>query len=89
MWWDVMPIAGMPDESHHRRFNDACLAVMEKTLYLESIACQENALHGLGHWSIYYGGKVEAIIDRYLAHNSELDEGLRVYALSARQGCIL
>lgn len=89
MWWDIIPIYGKPDEPARRDFDEACLRVMEKTLQLPSIACQENALHGLGHWSIYYQNEVRVIIARVLEDNVSLDQNLRMYAVAASQGCIL
>jgi hypothetical protein len=89
MWWDIIPIYGKPDEPARRNFDEACLRVMEKTLQLPSIACQENALHGLGHWSIYYQNEVEVIIARALETKSNLNPELRMYAVAASQGCIL
>jgi hypothetical protein len=63
---------------------DACLSVMERTLYLPHPACQESALHGLGHWQDDYPDRVEATIESYL--ESEPAPELREYAALAREG---
>ena len=48
MWWDVLPIYGKPEEPGRREFDLMCLEVMKLTLGLDSDACRESALHGLG-----------------------------------------
>lgn len=63
--------------------------VMEDALCLDSIACQEGSLHGLGHWHLQYAGQVEEIIQGFLRRNKVLPEKLQKYALSALSGCVL
>lgn len=87
MWWDVLPIYPKPNQTSQKQIELACLDVMEKTLGLKSIACQESALHGLGHWNHAYPGQVEAVIDVFLQQNSETP--LHGYAAAARNGCVL
>ena len=67
----------------------AILDVMTQTLNLDSDACREGALHGLGHWAMYYPKRVAAIIDEFLKKNPDLRPELRNYALGARTGCVL
>jgi hypothetical protein len=62
---------------------------MERILELDSIACQEGALHGLGHWQREYPGEVERIVDRFLESRGGLDARLIDYAKAARCGCVL
>ena len=68
------------------------LEVQRRTLGLESIACMEGALHGLGHRAYRHPDQVGAIIDEFLSRRypgwpeGALDEMLRGYALAARQG---
>ena len=45
----------------------AVLALLSEISTMDSLACQESALHGLGHWSYYYRAQVRKIIDGYLA----------------------
>ena len=62
---------------------------MAEILALDSLACQESALHGLGHWQHAYPEEVQQIIDRFLNANKNLRPELAAYARSARTGCVL
>ena len=48
------------------------LQVMESTLQLDSIACRESALHGLGHWQHQYPQRVGEIIDKFSMSQPDL-----------------
>ncbi len=63
--------------------------VMQRVLALDALACQESALHGLGHWHLRYPAEVEGAIDAFLERRPQLDPRLRQYAFSARRGCVL
>jgi len=89
MWWDEFIAIAHPDDPHHQALHDAALDVMEQTLRLPSIACQESALHGLGHWHLQFPERSETIIDGYLAENAQRDPRLQLYARSAKSGCVL
>ena len=89
MWWDIIPVNGRPEDPTHRGMDQEILQVMESALQLNSIACQESALHGLGHWQLHYGSQVKEIINNFLRRNKAMREDLRLYALSARNGCVL
>lgn len=71
-----------------RGVDDAILHVMARTLRLESEACREGALHGLGHWRRAHPDRTTTIIDEWLAGDPIISPELRQYALSARGGCI-
>ncbi|HEY1385148.1 MAG TPA: hypothetical protein VGF43_16115 [Dongiaceae bacterium] len=88
MWWDVAPLGATSKPSRPDPVHDACLSVMRETLKLPNPACQENALHGLGHWAHAYGEFTAAAIDGYLARNPKLRPELVRYAQAARSGCI-
>lgn len=88
MWWDIMPIGASAAPPRADPIHDACLAEMRETLRLPNPACQESALHGLGHWARAYPAFTEAAIDAYLAANPKLRPELARYALSARAGCV-
>jgi hypothetical protein len=88
MWWDILPIGGQPDVASRREIDEACLQVMEQGLNLESIACQESSLHGLGHWQHRYPQRVDQVIDPFLAAHPNLRPELLAYARSARRGCV-
>jgi hypothetical protein len=62
---------------------------MESVLLLGSLACQESALHGLGHWQRGHESEVIRIIDGFLAATVRLDPRIVTYAESARCGCVL
>lgn len=86
MWWDIFPFWGsLVDLS---KIDDLFIAVMQSTLKLYSDACQESALHGLGHIPTHRD-MVRKIIDNFLAENPEIRPELRQYALNAQRGMIL
>jgi hypothetical protein len=89
MWWDIIPIYGKPSEPGRAGLDQQVLSVLAYALQLDSVACQESALHGLGHWAMYYRDPVQRIIDRFLQSRPGLPETLRTYALSARSGHVL
>jgi hypothetical protein len=88
MWWDVFPAYGQPDDPDHVELDPEILGVMRRTLALDSVACQESALHGLGHWEMYYPGFVQSAIDEFLRLNTALRPELREYAMNARRGYV-
>ena len=89
MWWDLIPIAAQPNDPDHAGLDREILGVMESTLHLDSVACYESALHGLGHWQHYYPEQVKEIINSFLPRQKRLREELRTYAMSASRGCVL
>jgi hypothetical protein len=89
MWWDVFPRVALPDDPDCDRLQRATLEVMERALGLGSIACQESALHGLGHANRRYPQDLQRIVDRFLAGDPALPPELVAYAQSARDGCVL
>jgi hypothetical protein len=89
MWWDIIPLYGKPDEPERAELDREVLGVLEYALGLDSIACQESALHGLGHWAIYYPRPVKDIINPFLESHPLLPSDLHTYALSARSGHVL
>jgi hypothetical protein len=66
MWWDIIPIYGQPDVPERSELDQEILGMLESTLQLDSIACRESALHGLGRWPHYYPVQVGKIIDAFL-----------------------
>lgn len=89
MWWDVFPSLALAGDPDLPTLHDCALNVMERTLRLDSIACQESALHGLGHWHRDCGEQVTQIIDRFCESHSGADPRILAYARSARCGCVL
>jgi hypothetical protein len=88
MWWDIMPIGAAAAPIPADPIHQGCLAEMRETLRLPNPACQESALHGLGHWAGAYPEFTAATIDAYLAANPKLRPELLRYAQAARSGCI-
>jgi hypothetical protein len=88
MFWDVAVFGGPPGEREGNLFEDAVLDVLEDTLYLEHAACQESAIHGLGHRVVRHPERAPAILDRWIRSGPLRDRRLRTYAEAARTGCI-
>jgi hypothetical protein len=80
MWWDRFPSGGTTDS------DEELIEVMARALQIEHAACQESALHGLGHWEVASDDRVHAIIDEWLAKHPQLPSALRAYAEAARNG---
>jgi hypothetical protein len=89
MWWDLLPIVGEPDNPARKALDETVLSVMARILTLDNIACQEGALHGLGHWQMFYPEQVQAIIGDFLGTHIALRPELKAYARRAREGCVL
>jgi hypothetical protein len=89
MWWDTFPLYGQPENPLRREIDNACLWVMEATLALPSLPCQQSALHGLGHWRMYYPDRCQTLISEFLAGHLRLHPELREYALCALEGRVL
>ncbi len=88
MWWDILPIHGRPDVPERAEFDSEVLAVLRRLLAIPQDACRESALHGLGHWFIYYPGAAN-IIDEFLSRTPDLRPELVAYAKSAKIGDVL
>lgn len=89
MFWDVFPCVALPGDASRLELQLETLAVMERILSLGSIACVESALHGLGHAHASHPGRVEQIIDRYMASGRCAGAEIAAYAGAARCGCVL
>lgn len=88
MWWDLFPRHGYPVNAGYAEVDAELLAVMRRVLALDSLACQESALHGLGHWKHHYPEIVEQTIDEFLARTEGIRQELREYAGYARVGSV-
>lgn len=96
MWWDEFPHLALEDDPMHDALQMLAVEVMGRTLALESIACQEAALHGLGHWCCRYNRRpqvrrrIESIIDGFITKNRlRARRELLAYAAAARMGMVL
>ena len=87
MWWDILPFGRVDDAAEQRATEAAMLEVLRATLALDSLACQEAALHGLGHWQ---GDRaaVQGIIDAFVNRKAAARAELLAYARAARAGCV-
>jgi hypothetical protein len=88
MWWDTAPICSTRTVAGDPRLDDECLAVMERILRIHHVACQESALHGLGHWAFEHKEDVEKIIDNFQRREPNLRADLIDYVEAAKAGCI-
>ncbi len=88
MWWDSFPGFANPDDPQREMVDQAELDCLQSVLAIDSAACQEAALHGLGHW-VRRESRCEIIIDAYLADGRAARHELIAYAEAARGGCIL
>ena len=89
MWWDGLPCLALPGDPNLRTMQETTLRTMARILGFQSPACQESALHGLGHWHRNHDRQVCTIIDGVLAANPDIDPRLISYAKAARCGCVL
>jgi len=86
MWWDGFPCLALAADPNLPTMQEIALRTMARILDFKSLACQESALHGLGHWQGTDDRRVSAIIDGFLEANPGIDTRLISYANSARCG---
>lgn len=89
MWWDICPLPYPFHTPQARATLSVVLEVLQETLRLPSPACQEGALHGLGHLQSDAPVEVQRIIDDYLRQKAGVHPALRDYARRARSGSVL
>jgi hypothetical protein len=88
MWWHEFRYCA-PAEAAHKELDAECLRVMEFALGLESNACLESALHGLGHWVKYHpecAQQARTIIDHFITTNPAASPEIITYARAAMEG---
>jgi hypothetical protein len=85
MWWDFFRF-GKPKNDN---LNITIVEICERILLIDSVACREAALHGLGHWYEGFPEKVEKIINSFLLSTSNLPPELIEYAEHAKFGQVL
>jgi len=85
MWWDFN--CWLDSDSTP---TSVLLPPIRSVLTIDHVACQESALHGLGHLrGRRQSLEVEGIIDDFLQHERNLRAELREYANQARAGRVL
>lgn len=88
MWWDYFPTWGGSPNPDQRQEEPEILQVIRRLLTIPSVAVQESALHGLGHWYRHYPEQVADSIDQFLKLTPDLRPELKQYALNARIGYV-
>ncbi|APR85479.1 Hypothetical protein A7982_10828 [Minicystis rosea] len=89
MLWDLGQLEGAAMFPGSEHLVDPIFDVLTYALSLDSPACQESALHGLGHLKQYHRARVEGIIDAFIDQRPNLDVDLLAYARRARSGRVL
>ena len=90
MWWDIIPVSGDPEINPlPTLWFEEALDTMRQILNIPHVACQESAIHGLGHWYYRHQHRVSRILNAYILSGRGLRAGLHTYALNARKGGIL
>ncbi len=86
MWWDALCYdwhCGNRDRANggdEQYLQDVMFETLAKILELQSVECQTDALHGLGH---LHHPRTEELIKRYLANHPNLNPERKKYALAA------
>jgi hypothetical protein len=89
MAFDLLYLDRPADPREAAELDCALIEVLGRILALPHAACQEGALHGLGHWHDAAPGRAEGLIDAYLAAGAPARPELIAYARAARSGCVL
>lgn len=89
MFWDNFLGIDVADPAERAALDAAFIEAMGRILVLPHAACQESALHGLGHWGGRGPGRRDALIGAYLSGRRAARPELMNYAESARRGCVL
>ena len=88
MFWDVAAFGGPPGTREGNLLEDAVLDVLEEVIRLPHAACQESAIHGLGHRVGRHPERAPAVLERWLRLDLARDPRLVDYARYACSGCI-
>jgi len=87
MWWEHLRGAQWNDGPHLFQIKpivEEIFQLLERLLQINCRRIQKSALHGLNEF--YDETRVMPIIDEYLAHQQNIDDDLRKYALICRDG---
>ena len=87
MLWDMDGIE-CPAINGDADMLDASIDVLSFALKLDNWACQESALHGVGHLAMSSPQKTTPLIRNYL-RRKDIPAELRHYANTAQSGCVL
>ncbi len=88
MWWDLLCLNG--NETDDPELLAEVPRVLEALLQIDHVACQESAIHGLGHWAFYQKNPAREVLRRFLkrSESSPMRPGLHEYAKQALTGII-
>lgn len=89
MFWDNFYGIDVADPTERHTLDAAFVEAMGRILTLPHPACQESALHGLGHWRERAPERSAVLIDAWLAGRRPARPELVAYARAARTGCVL
>lgn len=88
MFWDNFFGIEVADPAERHALDAAFIEAMGRILAIPHPACQESALHGLGHWGGRAPARSAALIDAYLEGRRAARPELVTYARAARGGCV-
>jgi hypothetical protein len=89
MFWDLSSLTYLEKCRDRAAMEDTVRSVLSRTLEIPHLACQEGALHGLGHMALFDDTRrTRRVVDAFLKQK-DLDEDLREYALDAREGRVM
>jgi len=83
MWWDVFPRHGVPRRSDMDETDAVICRTICSILKIDNFACQESALHGLGHW---FSSRPDEVVEEVRSFLSSAPAELKQYAMDAMQG---
>ena len=89
MFWDIAAFGGVEGTRDGNLLEDAVLETLDDVLRIDHVACQESAIHGLGHRFPRHPERAPAILRMFLRRGPIADDRLVPYAESATSGCIL
>ncbi len=85
MLWDIFPFSIWNDRKDGRLFYETSIEVMTDALDSPNPACIESALHGLGHFILYWEEAAD-VVQQYLKRKHHVLPGLKSYAERALTG---
>jgi len=97
MWWDMFPRHGIPRRADMEDVDSVICQTIGSVLEVDVLACQESALHGLGHWFSSRPDEVETAVKSFLPRVpfalqqyafEAMPFALQQYAFEAMQGLV-
>ena len=88
MFWDLDNFYEIANSTWHKHLVGPVFNTLQEILKLDSLACQESALHGLGHLQESHPERVAQAIRRFLKNSGKLHPHVRAYAEYAMKGYV-